>query len=62
MPYIEIKTREKIGLTVVRQIVARGSTSGILTTGKITNRAKQFLTENDVAYAENIPEEDLIKP
>ena len=59
MPYIEVKTRQKIGLTIIRKIVAKGCVSGIVTTGTITVQAKEFLEANNIAYAENILEGDI---
>lgn len=61
MPYIEVKTGKKIGLTVIRKIAVKGCVSGILTTGQITGKAKTFLEENDIAYAENIPEKEFVE-
>lgn len=60
MPYIEVKSRQKIGLTIIRKIVTKGCVSGIITTGAITAEAKRFLEANDIAYAENIPEDEVI--
>lgn len=61
MPYIEIKTRDKIGLTIARKIVNKGGVSAVLTTGRITDKAKKFFDEHDVAYAENVPEEAFVE-
>ncbi|WP_293332005.1 hypothetical protein [Microcoleus sp. CAWBG58] len=60
MPYIEVKTRKKIGLTLARKIVNKGNVSAVLTTGKITDRAKKMFNENDIAYAENIPDTEFM--
>jgi len=56
MPYIEIKTREKIGLPIARKIVNKGGVSAVLSTGRITDEAKKLFEEYDIAYAENVRE------
>lgn len=61
MPYIEIKTCRKLGLTAIRKIIDKNCVSGILTTGEITTEAKKFLDAHDVAYAENIPEGEVLE-
>jgi len=61
MPYIEIKTGEILGLTLARKIVAKGEVSGVLTTGRITDQAKKLFDENDIAYAENVPEKEFME-
>lgn len=60
MPYIEVKTRKKIGLTLARKIVQKGNISAVLTTGEITDKAKKLFDENDIAYAENIPDREFM--
>ncbi|GJD16468.1 hypothetical protein RIVM261_014240 [Rivularia sp. IAM M-261] len=59
MPYIEIKTREVLGLVRAKKIVAKGSVSAVLTTGKITKEARKLFNEHDIAYAENVPESEF---
>ena len=49
MPYIEVKTRKKIGLTLEKKIVNKGNISAVLTTGEITDKAKKLFDENDIA-------------
>jgi hypothetical protein len=61
MPYIEIKTREVIGLIRAKKIVTKGSVSAVLTTGKITKEARKLFDEHDIAYAENVPENQFIQ-
>ncbi len=61
MPYIEVKTRKKIGLTLAREIVNKGSISAVLTTGRITDKAKKLFDDYDIAYAENVPEKEFMK-
>ncbi|BDA73173.1 hypothetical protein CAL7716_073390 [Calothrix sp. PCC 7716] len=59
MPYIDIKTREVLGLVRAKKIVAKGSVSAVLTTGKITKEARKLFDEHDIAYAENVPESEF---
>lgn len=59
MPYIEIKTREVIGLVRAKKIVAKGSVSAVLTTGKISKEARKLFDEYNIAYAENVPESEF---
>jgi hypothetical protein len=61
MPYIEVKTRKKIGLTLAREIVNKGSISAILTIGRITDKAKKLFDEYDIAYAENVPVKEFME-
>jgi hypothetical protein len=56
MPYIEIKTNKQINLALARKVINKGGVSAILTTGKITQPAKELFDEHDVAYAENVSE------
>ena len=56
MPYIEIKTRRQVSLTLARKVAEKGDVSAILTTGTITAAAKALLDECGIAYAENVPE------
>ncbi len=60
MPYIEVKTRKKIGLTLARKIVNKGNISAVLTTGAITDKAKKIFDEYDIAYAENVPDREFM--
>lgn len=57
MSYIEVKTNEKIGLTLARKIAAKGQVSAVVTTGRITQPAKDFFNQHDIAYAEKISEQ-----
>ncbi|HLP88659.1 MAG TPA: hypothetical protein VK184_08740 [Nostocaceae cyanobacterium] len=61
MPYIEIKTSQKLGLTAARKIVEKGCVSAVLTTGRITEPAKKLFDDYDIAYAENIPEKEFME-
>ncbi len=56
MPYIEIKTRKQIDSTLAQKIINKQCVSAVLTTGVITKPAKKLFDDNDVAYAENVPE------
>lgn len=61
MPYIEIKTRNLIDSSLVKKLIAKETISAILTTGKITKPAKELLDEYDIAWAENIPENEFME-
>ncbi|MDH6105642.1 hypothetical protein NWP22_07150 [Anabaenopsis tanganyikae CS-531] len=61
MPHIEIKTRKIIDSTLAKKIIDKGDVSAVLTTGKITKPAKSLFDEHDVAYAENIPENEFME-
>lgn len=61
MPYIEIKTRKQIDSTLAQKIVNKGYVSAVLTTGVITKPAKKLFDENDIAYAENVPENKFME-
>ena len=61
MPHIEIKTRKIIDSTLAEKIIHKGDVSAVLTTGKITKPAKKLFDEHDVAYAENIPENEFME-
>ncbi|MEB3885505.1 hypothetical protein [Lyngbya sp. CCY1209] len=56
MPFIEIKVRKQIDSTLAKKIINKDCVSAVLTTGKITGPAKDLFRENDIAYAENVPE------
>lgn len=61
MAYIEIKTRKYIDSTLAKQIVDKGTVCAVLTTGKISNPAKQTFEKADIAYAENIEERQFLE-
>ena len=61
MAYIEIKTKSKLGLPDARKIVNKGCVSAVITTGEITLQAKQLFDENDIAYAEKVPEKEFME-
>jgi hypothetical protein len=43
MPYIEIKTREKINRGLALTLVEKGTITAVVTTGTITPSAKKYL-------------------
>jgi hypothetical protein len=55
MPYIEVKTRKKIGLTLEKKIVNKANISAVLTTGEITDKAKKLFDENDIPMQKIFP-------
>lgn len=59
MPYIEIKVRQQIDSTLAQKIIDKKCVTAVLTTGKITGPAKKLFDENDIAYAENVPEKEF---
>ncbi len=61
MPYLEIKTTQKVGLTLAKKILSRKNISAILTTGSITKKAKELFDQHGIAYAENIPRQEFMK-
>ncbi len=60
MSHLEIKTRKLIDSTLAQKIVKKGTVWAVLTTGKITTPAKKMLDRNGIAWAENIPEQEII--
>ena len=60
MPYIEIKTREKINRGLALTLVEKGTITAVVTTGTITPNAKKIFDEAGIAWAENIPESEFI--
>lgn len=60
MPYIEIKTRERIDRGLALHIIAKGTIKAIITTGVISANAKKLFEDNGISYAENIPESEFI--
>ena len=60
MSHIEIKTRKYIDSTLTKQIIAKKTIIGILTTGKISTPAKNLFDKAGIAWAENIAEETFI--
>lgn len=61
MPYIEIKTRKQIDSNLAQKIINKRGVSAVLTTGVITKPAKKLFDDNDIAYAENVPENKFME-
>lgn len=59
--YIEIKayTSKSIDSTLAKKLIAKETVIGVVTTGKITQPAKNLLNEADIAWIENFPETEL---
>jgi hypothetical protein len=62
MKYIEIKARKTtLYPGDIQTIIAKGCVSGVLTTGKISQRAKILLDQAGIAWAENIDERQFLE-
>jgi hypothetical protein len=61
MRYIEIKARKVIDGTLAQKIIDKGNVSAVLTTGKITQPAKNKCDQADVAWSENIEERQFLE-
>ena len=61
LPHIEVKawTTKKIDSTKARNIRDRGTVIGVVTTGGITQPAKEVFDVADIAWVENFPENIL---
>ena len=60
MPYIEIKTREKINRGLALSLIEKGTISAVITTGTISSNAKKLFDNAGIAWAENIPESEFV--
>ena len=60
MPFIEIKTRERIDKGLADSIVSKGTVTAVVTSGIISAKAKIIFNENGIAWAENIPESEFM--
>lgn len=58
--YIEIKTVPVLYPSQAKELVAKGVVVAVLTTGRISERAKDILRSAEIAWAENIPETEMI--
>ena len=59
-PHIEIKTKYLYGKEVDK-IVEKGTVEAIVNTGKISKQGKKKLDEAGIAYAENVPEKEVLE-
>ncbi|MEA5501179.1 hypothetical protein [Limnoraphis robusta] len=61
MAHIEIKTKDHIYPGEAQKIIDRGTVTAILTTGKISPKAKALFDEANIAWAENVPEKEFME-
>lgn len=61
MPYIEIKARKYIDSTDAQKIIDKGTVVALLTTGRISKPAKKKLDEANIAWAENVSEQEFME-
>ncbi|MGB7275867.1 MAG: hypothetical protein WBC69_21440 [Geitlerinemataceae cyanobacterium] len=61
--YIEVKAHKTkaIDSTLAKKLIAKETVIGVVTTGKITQPAKNLLDAADIAWIENFPEAELQK-
>ncbi len=59
-PHIEIKTKYLYGKEVDR-IVKKDSVIGVVNTEKISKPGKEKLDEAGIAWAENVPEKEVLE-
>lgn len=59
-PHLEIKTRY-IHAGLAKKIINKGSVIGVVTTNKISEPAKKLFDDEDIAWAENIPESEFMQ-
>jgi hypothetical protein len=58
--YIEIKARTYIDATLAQSIIDKQTVIGLVCTGRISGPAKRLLDRAGIAWAEQIPEEDVL--
>ncbi|MDY6783789.1 MAG: hypothetical protein SW833_14815 [Cyanobacteriota bacterium] len=57
-PHIEIKTRY-IDSGDAKKMIQKGTIIGVITTARISKPAKQLFDQSGIAWAENVPKQDL---
>ncbi|MFM8296547.1 MAG: hypothetical protein ACKN9E_18655 [Microcystaceae cyanobacterium] len=61
MPYIEIKTTQYITSTIAQKIIDKGSVIAILSTGRISQPAKDLFDQAGIEWVENVPEREFME-
>jgi len=61
MPHIEIKTKENIYPGEAQKIIDKQTVVAVITTGTISQSAKELFDQAGIAWAENVPETEFME-
>ena len=61
MPHIEIKSKKNIYPSEARKIIDKQTVVAVITTGTISQSAKELFDQAGIAWAENVPETEFME-
>jgi len=61
MPHIEIKSKKNIYPSEARKIIDKQTVVAVITTGTISQSAKELFDQAGIAWAENVPESEFME-
>jgi len=61
MPHIEIKSKKNIYPSEARKIIDKQTVVAVITTGTISQSAKELFDQAGIAWAEKVPESEFME-